>query len=172
MHTMTDKWRLLPLLRILKIGLINSLDYRTILSNCHHLNSFEFLLFSEHNFSSSHVTSHRNLKRMNIKVLGTIWPGEEHTIQNYLLSAPNLERLTIFQSIYRPKMEEFLLNYDWYATTINVHLLLLQQFRFYVHITPTEERTGFDVNNILRQIKNNFKNIHDKRYQSQLIIKT
>ncbi|CAF1429201.1 unnamed protein product [Adineta steineri] len=162
--TTVDEWKSLPSLHILKVSRITLLVYKTILTACPNLISFELSIFSSDK-SKLNIEPHINLKRLVIDIGDLIWPWSDHSFDSYLSCVPNLEKFHVYRSIFISKVTESLLEYDWLASKITRYLLSLHRFNFYFKIIQSHIYMKSD---ILCQIKEKFLNSHTDRYQSRL----
>jgi hypothetical protein len=64
-------------------------------------------------------------------------------------------------------MKNCLMNYDWCASLIVSYMSLLRRFNFYLHVV---ELGKVDIDNIIRQLGENFQSAHNPRYQSCFVI--
>ncbi|CAF1033968.1 unnamed protein product [Rotaria sp. Silwood1] len=163
----TQQWMQMPSLRVLKVGLINLLAYKAILSSCPNLYSFKFITFVETEISSE-IKSHLNIKRLILKNDYFFQSWDNRIIETYLSCVPNLEQLCMYRHIFSSNMKNCLMNYDWCASLIGSYLPLLRRFNFYLHVV---ELGNVDKDNIVRQCIENFQSAHNTRYQSWFVIK-
>jgi len=167
----TERWTKLPSLRILKVGHIGLFTYIAILSTCVNLNSFHF--FEEKVFQTSVVfpqyVNHEHLKRLIIKdkYIGPI--SHAGVLNEYLSCVPNLEYLSIHGTIYHMKNFQYLLEFDWFASIISLHLPFLRQFHFHLPVFRSKNMDKFINEDTLYQLEKHFKTIHKNRYESRLI---
>lgn len=168
----SNEWALLPSLRILKVSTITLSLYRNILSKCPSLYSFEFYMSNRNDLLSSHIApySDLNIKRMVIKSDERLLPEDNNIIQQYLLYVPNLERLIFRRHACISALEEYFDVFDWHAIVISIHLHLLKRFRFYLKITNHNSTVESDSNVILIATREKFNKVHNKYYQSKLIL--
>ncbi|CAM4864987.1 unnamed protein product [Rotaria socialis] len=168
----TERWTKLLSLRILKVGHIGLFTYIGILTACPNLNIFYFL--EEKILQTSTVLTqfinHENLKRLVIKEK-YIGPVTHVGILNeYLLCVPNLEYLSIHVTTYHMRNLQYLLEFDWLASIVLLHLPLLCQFHFHLPVFRTKRIDKLFDENTFNQLKERFKMMHNKRYQSKLFI--
>ncbi|CAF0739288.1 unnamed protein product [Rotaria sordida] len=164
-----DEWISLPSLHTLKISCITSLAYQTILTACPNLVYLELSIFSSDQLKLN-IESHKNLKKMIINVIDMIWPWDDKVFHSYLSCVPNLEKLNVYRSIFVSKITESLLNYDWLASKIDLYLLLLCRFNFYLKVIRSDIFIEPNIENILCQIEEIFLHKHNNRYQSRHLI--
>lgn len=168
----TERWTKLPSLRILKVGYIGLFTYIAILSTCINLHSFHF--FEEKVFQTSILLrqyfNHENLKRLviNEKYIGPIL--HSGVLNEYLSCVPNLEYLSIHVITYHTKNLPYLMEFDWFGSTISSHLSFLQQFHFHLPIFRTKQMNKFLNEDTFQQLEKCFKIIHKNPYQSRLFI--
>ncbi|CAF3507177.1 unnamed protein product [Rotaria sp. Silwood1] len=164
-----DEWISLPSLHTLKISCITSLAYKTILTACPNLVYFELSIFSSDQLRIN-IEPHMNLKKMIINVIDMIWPWNDQVFHSYLSCVPNLEKLHVYRSIFISKIRESLLDYDWLASKIDLYLLLLRRFKFYLKVIQSEIYIEPNIENILCQTEEKFLYYHNNRYQSRYVV--
>ncbi|CAF4712127.1 unnamed protein product [Rotaria sp. Silwood1] len=165
----SEGWTQSPSIRILKVGFIDLFIYQAILLACPNL----YFLDLETSFSTntfSHSQSYMNLKRLNIKFPFKMWPRNEHVIGVFFACLPNLEQLTIHRVDELSLSIPPLVNYDWLASKISLYLPSLRQFTFNLHFCRKDRRFELAPDNVLNQLQENFKNVHNNLYQSRLVI--
>jgi len=151
-------------IRILKMDNIDILIYKNILLLCPNLYFIQFtMLNSDEEFY--YIKPHLNLKRMIIKFQNLVKTFSDCVMISYLSCVPNLEQFIVYEINFDINIKEYL-NYHWFASLINNHLLLLQQFKYYLYIYGMKQNND----HIINDIKTNFKSIHKDRYQSRLIL--
>jgi len=157
------KFTYLPVLCNLQIGIINLSIYEIILSICPNLNLFKFRL--ESNEISVNIKPHFNLKRMIIKPEDYIQSKNDYAIDICLSFVPNLERLYIHQDFFQLNIPYYLKS-DWNASSIARYLLFLRRFNYDLRVWYL---IGIDrqIINTVDEMKKNFQNAHNDRYQSQ-----
>jgi hypothetical protein len=168
----TERWTKLPSLHILKTGHIGLFTYIAILSTCPNLNIFHF--YEEKVLQTSillpYYVNHENLKRLVIKekYIGPV--SHVGVLNEYLLCVPNLEYLGIHITTYHMKNLQYLMEFDWFASTISFHLSLLRQFNFRLPVFRTKRMNKLINEDTFNQLEQRFKLMHNGRYQSRLII--
>jgi hypothetical protein len=162
-----DIWSQVLTLRILKVGKLDLIVYKAILISCPNLYFLQFIKPKSIGILSSFET-HSNLKRMIIEL--RLWcPGNLSDINIYLSQVPNLEQLTIYHADFGASMKEYL-TYDWLSSSITNHLSLLRRFNYYFEMYYFGLSNTLNIEQNLSQIRDNFKKIHNEKYQSRLII--
>ncbi|CAF3242942.1 unnamed protein product [Rotaria sp. Silwood2] len=165
----SEGWTQSPSIRILKVGFIDLFIYPAILLACPNL----CFLALETSFSTNtfpHNQSYMNLKRLDIRFPFRMWPRNAHVIGIFFACLPNLEQLTVHRLDELSINIQFFLNDDWLASKIASYLSLLRQFTFYLHVFRKNRHFESIPDKILHQLQENFKNAHNNRYQSRLII--
>jgi hypothetical protein len=167
----TERWTTLPSVRILKVGHIGLFTYISILSTCPNLYSFHF--FEEKVLQTSVVltqyVNHKNLKQLVIKdkYIGPILHAG--VLNEYLSCVPNLEYLSIHGTTYHMKNLKYLLEFDWFASIISMHLSFLHQFNFHLPIFQSKRMNNLVHEETFHRLEQRFKIMHKNRYQSRLI---
>ena len=130
--TRTQGWTQSLSLRVLKVGRIDLLVYKVILSSCPNLYLLQLSTITPNN-TPFDLTQHANLTRMIIRPQAFVQPWTDDDINNCLLYVPNLEYFSVHRTdrMGIPK-------YDWLASIIHCHLPILRQFDFYFHIFSNE----------------------------------
>ena len=160
-------WTQVPTIRILKVGVLNLPIYKAILASCPNLYLFQFIKSAPVNAVSS-SEPHLNLKRMIIEL--PLWcTGNLFEIDSYLSQVPNLEQLTIHHTAFGTNTKEYL-TYDWLSSSISTHLSSLRRFNYYFDMFYFGSVNTFNVEHYLDQIRDDFKKIHNGKYESRLII--
>ncbi|CAF1118207.1 unnamed protein product [Rotaria sordida] len=164
-----QNWTQIPLLKVLKMTLMNSHVYAAILSACPNLYFFKFSMLTRDE-PLSIIQLHTNLKHMIINDRHNEWPNNSHIISSFLACVPNLEYLSVHRIFYLSNVTKYLYSYDWLASIIADHLPLLKQFKFYFHVWNDGIVITSNLKNILCKIQNNFINTHKRQYKARLII--
>jgi hypothetical protein len=125
--TKIQNWTQLPSLRILKVGTIDLLVYKAILSVCPNLYFLQLATILPNN-THFNINQHRNLKRMIIRTTAFVQPWKDEDISCCFSYVPYLEYL----SLHRTDMM-IVSKYDWLAPIIACYLPFLRQFDFYLH---------------------------------------
>lgn len=138
MHNMsltwtTSPWKQISSLRILKIGDIDLLVYETILLSCPNL---EFLKFTRLMSTSEpkSVIQHRKLKELIIIIPWFERPSLDCDMKKYFAYVPNIEKLILHRTNEAGDIDDSLLKFHWYSSSINLCLPLLSCFIYYFHI--------------------------------------
>jgi hypothetical protein len=142
-------WSQSPSIRSLCISSHDSLIHLAILNACPNLYSLHLILY-QLDHTPTNIKFHRNLKQLKLVLNSLIWPSDETIFQTFFSLIPCLERLIIERTILLP---DDLLHFDWLAKIITQELLLLKQFRFYLHLLNSNQ-----YNQTLCQIETNFRN--------------
>jgi hypothetical protein len=152
----------------LKIGVINSDTFNTILSICPDLYVFQFTIC--YPWKPSVIrSSHTKLKRMIIQFGRSVAPGDDCNINDYLGFVPNLKELSVYRRVYNAFFGRYL-DYNWFALYISRHLPLLHRFKFDLSIVHLDKSfIGID-KNILNYLQERFTHIHNNQYKSELSI--
>jgi hypothetical protein len=155
--TNSQGWRQSSSLRILKVGTIDLVIYKAILSSCSNLYFLQLATILPNN-KLFNITPHRNLKRMIIKTTSFVRPWNDDDVSCCLSYVPCLEYLCVHRTnmMIIPK-------YDWLASMIACHLPCLQRFDFYLHFFHAKIFLTPDI-----EIR--FRHIHGNRYQSRFIM--
>jgi hypothetical protein len=111
---------------------------------------------------------HDNLKRVIIQTEDYVQSSDNYDINSCLSFVPHLEQLTIHKDLTSIILAEHQ-NYDWYSSVIDHYLPLLNSFECSLHGTYSGHSND-NIENIIEQMKINFKILHKDRYQSKLII--
>lgn len=167
--TTIDEWTCLTSLESLKVSRITSIVYKTILEVCPNLIDLQLSMFSS-DILKSNLEKHLNLKRLTIDIADMIWPWDDGVFDSYLSYVPNLEKFTVYRSIFTLQLSRFPLEYDWLASKIQLYLSSIRQFKFFFNIIQGQLLTEINTENILYQIKEMFRKKHNKQYQSELKI--
>jgi len=161
-----QNWSQSSSLYILKVGRINTIIYKAILSTCPNLYFFELKKIQQTELVSN-IIVHKNLKKLIIKDEDQTFPWDDGYIQNYILCVSNLEKLTIHRRNFFEKLTEYL-NYDWLSSIIIHSLHLLQQFNLILHIYGSKRFTKCYTDNIFCSLKEHFMRLHKDRYQVRI----
>ena len=167
----SDRWTRVPSLRILKVGHIGLFTYISILSTCPYLHSFHF--FEEKVLqtpgSLTRDLHHEYLKRLIIKekYIGPI--SHAGVLNEYFSCVTNLEYLSIHGTTYPMKNLNYLLEFDWYASIISMHLPSLRQLKFHLPIFRTKKSNSLVHKESFYQLEKRFQSMHAHRYQCRLI---
>jgi hypothetical protein len=159
----------LPPLHILKVGCINSLNYKAILSACPNLRYLDISITAYYQVLPN-IVYHTNLVKMIIRIVDYVSTVIDDTLNSYLLCVPYLKRLTVYLGIFDYRRVQSFVDYDWLGSTIDHCLPKLQSFTFYVYFYNL---TGFNesqITTIMNRINENFKIVHKNRYRSRLFI--
>jgi hypothetical protein len=151
-------------IRRLKMDNIDIFTYKDILSLCPNLYFFQFTILNQQE-EFCQIKAHFHLKQMIIKFQNLVQTFSDSVIMSYLSCVPNLEQLTIYEINFDVNIKEYL-QYNWFASVIVHHLLLLNQFKYYLYIYGMKENDEDVINDIQR----NFKYIQKDRYQSRLVL--
>jgi hypothetical protein len=151
-------------LSFLKLDNIDILTYKNILSLCPTLYLFQFTILNQHD-EFCHIQPHLNLKRMIIKFQSLVTTFSDCVMNYYLSCVPNLEQLSIYEINFDVNIKEYL-NYNWFASSIDNHLSTLRLFKY--HLYAYGMKTNNE--NVINDMKKNFKHIHKDQYQSRLIL--
>jgi hypothetical protein len=163
------QWSQIPSINVLKIGRVNLVIYKKILSSCPNLSFFEFAI-NEWDETPIHIEHYANIKTLVIKKLYYPMVLTIHLINMYLSCVPNLQRLSIRLTPHHIAQAKSLSESDWLESIINLHLSKLRRFNFYLPVILYKESNEFNNENILYQLEQNFKYAHKNHYQSELII--
>lgn len=147
---------------IIKLDNIDIFIYQTILSLCPNLYFFQFTILNQHE-QLYHIKPHLKLKKLKIKFQNLMKIFSDFIMISYLSCVPNLEQLNIYEINFDVNIKEYL-NYQWFVSIIHQHLLLLQQYKYYLYIYGSQENNK----NIINDIRIKFKSSQKNRYQSQL----
>ncbi|CAF3402647.1 unnamed protein product [Rotaria socialis] len=150
---------------ILKMDNVDLLAYKYILSLCPNLNLFEFTMLNQQD-DLINIEPHRNLKKMSIKFPSLMKSFSDCAMNCYLSCVPNLEQLNVCEINFDVTIMVYL-NSNWFASLIKKHLPSLRRYKYYIHACGVKQNDE----NTLNSIKTNFKQIHNQRYQSVLVIK-
>ncbi|CAF1068694.1 unnamed protein product [Rotaria sp. Silwood1] len=150
---------------ILKMDNIDLLAYRHILILCPNLYLFQFTMLNQHE-ELHYIEPHLNLKKIIIKFQSLIKSISDCAMSHYLSCVPNLEQFIVHEINFDVNIKEYL-DYNWFASLIDKQLPLLRQFKYYLHAYGIKQNND----NIINRIEANFKQIHNKKYQSRLILK-
>ena len=168
----TDRWSQVPSLRVLKVGHIGLFTYMAILSTCPYLHSFHF--FEEKVLQTSVTLTqdvrHVHLKRLIIKekYIGPI--SHAGVLNEYFACVTHLEYLSIHgTTTYPMKNWKYLMEFDWYASIISMHLPVLRQFRFHLPIFRTKRMNESAHKDSFYQLEKRFQLMHQNRYHCRLI---
>ncbi|UJR32272.1 hypothetical protein I4U23_019737 [Adineta vaga] len=164
-----DNWTQSPSLRILHVRTINLLVYKAILSACPNL-YFLRLNIPKDNLSSLDVEPHLNIKRMILKIPLHYYLETDDMISDFLSITPNLEQFCIQRFIWDIDSILFFVDYDWLAKIIHIRLRLLRRFVFKLYFSTFIKRKKSSIKSILNRIDEHFKEIHNKQYESRLIV--
>jgi len=167
--TISSSWIPMFSLRILKIGDIDLLIYKSILLSCPNLYFLKFTrLISDHKLIDT--IRHIHLKKLVIVIPWFEELFEDCDMNSYISCVPNLEQLTIHRTNESRSINESFLKFDWYASLIKSYLPLLSHFTYYFHILQSHRRFPFPTPNILNRIQQHFHHVHDRLYQCRFII--
>ncbi|UJR14523.1 hypothetical protein I4U23_001519 [Adineta vaga] len=155
-----SQWTLSPTLRIVKVGKIDLIIYKSILTSCPNLSSLQLATLTSNNTLMS-IVPHRNLKQLIIRTSPFLQPWKDNDIDCCLSYVPELEYFSVHQTDMFFKQK-----YNWLASIISTHLIFLQQFDFYFHICDIARNETFT----LDEIEENFYITHHNRYQSRFIV--
>ncbi|CAF0837273.1 unnamed protein product [Adineta steineri] len=162
-----ETWTHTLSLRKLKVGKINIFTYKAILSSCSNLYYRKFIK----NISKGILLpdkTHVNLKKMIIEL--PLWNSYTLSeMNNFLSYVPNLEQFSIYHAEFCADINGYL-SYDWLSSSINSYLPLLHSFNYYFELFYFGLSNTYDMENILSQIKEHFKKVHNNQYQSRLTI--
>lgn len=160
-------WSQTLTLRKLIVGKLNILVYKAILTSCSNLYFFKFIKSkSNENLPSSEP--HMNLRRMIIE--SPLWSsGNLSDVNSYLSYVPNLEQLSIYHAEFGANTNEYL-TYDWLSSSITTYLPSLRCFNYYFEMYYFGLSNTLNIENNLRQIREDFQKVHNDKYQSRLII--
>jgi hypothetical protein len=161
-----ENWYQSSSLYILKIGRINTLVYKAILSACPNLYFLE-LRKPQTTELLSNIIVHTNLKQLIIQDEDQTFPWNDAFIHDYILCVPNLEKLTIHRRNFFEKIKEYL-NYDWFSLIIIRSLHFLRQFNLILHIYGSKRFTKCYTENIFYALKEHFICLHKERYQVRI----
>ncbi|CAF4279829.1 unnamed protein product, partial [Rotaria sp. Silwood2] len=150
---------------ILKMDNIDLLAYKHILTLCPNLYLFQFTMLNQHE-ELYYIEPHLNLKKIIIKFQSLIKSISDCAMNHYLSYVPNLEQFIVYEINFDVNITEYL-DYNWFASLIDKQLPLLHRFKYYLHAYGVKQNDD----NIINRIETNFKQIHNKRYQSRLILK-
>jgi len=160
-----EKWTQSPSLRIFKIGYIRSNIYKAILSSCPNLYSLKFTKWPRDRSTFLVKSPHMNLKRLVINLHGN------DLLNDHLLCVPKLEQLIIYLILRDSQSLISIMDSDWFASVIDGYLPMLCRFDCYLIFTPSTNMNEIDKENILDQIREKFKQMHNERYQSKIVFK-
>jgi hypothetical protein len=163
------KWTQLTSLHILKIGLIDYHVYKAILFACPNLYYFKLQMFQSY-LKLSHIQTHFNLRKLEIHSEITDWRYNEQLIDSFLGCVMNLEQLSISRSISISKIVEFIPDYDWFASIIAIRLPFLKHLIVNLQLEYHSGFMDFISTETRRDLRRYFRNAHQNRYQSRLII--
>ena len=164
-----DDWTQSPSLRILHIRMINLLVYKAILSACPDL-YFLRLNIPKDDLSSCDVNPHLNIKQMILNIPLQYYLETDEVISNFLASTPNLEEFCIHRFICDINSILSLVEYDWLSKIIHLRLQQLHRFVFKLHFSTFVKLHKATIKSILNQIDKHFTEVHDKQYESRLVI--
>ena len=158
-------------IRFLKMGGIDFEIYKIILFACPNLFYLKFRMLKSDHRAMIPVRTHVNLKQliMDIEISG--WPCNDQLIDRFLELVPNLEQLNIYSSNFIAKIQESIIEYDWLAPIISNRLLYLQKFLFFFRLKWAAISNQLKDRSKLQQLKINFFNLHEHRYQPRFVIK-
>jgi len=158
--TISLSWIQMFSLRILKIGDIDLLIYKSILSSCPNLYLFKFTRIISDN-KSFDIIKHIHLKKLIIAIPWFEELFEDCDMNSYFSCIPNLEQLIIHRTNESKSINESFLNSDWYGSLINSYLSLLSHYTYYFHILKSSHRRyPFPHQNFLDKIQEHFYNVH------------
>jgi hypothetical protein len=155
-------------LRSLYVGEINLTSYQIILFECPKL---EYFLFELH-FSRGEgllTNLYSKLKKLVIMYTHFDLCPDDDNIGDYLLCVPDLKELVIYNVSHCNYIEHYL-DYKWVTLYVNRYLPSLEYFKFNFWLVDADESFRDDNKNILNQIEENFKQLHNDRYRSVLSI--
>ncbi|CAF1142469.1 unnamed protein product [Rotaria sordida] len=150
---------------ILKMDNIDLLAYKHILTLCPNLYLFQFTMLNQHE-EINYIEPHLKLKKLIIKFQSLIKSISDCAMNHYLSCVPNLEQFYVYEINFDINIQEYL-DYNWFVLLIDKQLPLLYQFKYYLYAYGVKQNNE----NIINRIQTNFKQIHNKKYQSRLILK-
>ena len=158
-----------PALTVLKLGAVNLLVYKEILSSCPNLHFFQLSIVRSEKIPN-HIEHHMNIKNLVLKPVCPSMILNTGAINICLSCVPNLERLSIH--LVRHVISNFpqFCKSDWLAKIIDLHLSKLHQVDYYVSVLLNRTTTEYYNENLLHRLQQNFQHVHKKHYQSRLVI--
>ncbi|UJR14525.1 hypothetical protein I4U23_001521 [Adineta vaga] len=165
-----ESWQQCFSLKFLRIGKLNPIIYRSILSACPNLHFIQFTtLLPLIESTLPNLMFHFQLRQMIIKDDDLSLPWNDQHIQEYLQCIPNLEKLTIYRSTSFRKITDYS-NYDWFASILLRSLRLLQKFQLILNIYDKKRFTKCFRENMFCALKEQFHNVHKYHYQARIRI--
>jgi hypothetical protein len=152
----------------LKIGVIDVVTYKSILSIYPNLRVFQFTICTSPKESVDKI-HHLNLKRMIIQFGRSVSPGDDCKIDDYLSFVPNLKELIVNRMVYNVFLERYF-DYKWFGLHIDHHLPLLQQLKYNLSIVHLEKSFTSIDKSLLDFVQERFKQVHNQQYRAELII--
>ena len=162
-------------IEILKLGCINSLNYKTILESCPQLISLDIGIAGYYKTLPFNSVHEHQLQRLILRIGDIFHSSIDDILSNYLSVVPYLHELTIHLVIYDFKILESYISYDWFKSLVDKYLKVIRKFRVDLYFREDEEKKKKTSDNLhLREVYNrifeNFSELHFNNYQSYLII--
>ena len=143
----------------LKIGVIDIVTYKSILSIYQNLRVFQFTICTSPKEPVDKL-HHSNLKRMIIQFGRSVSPGDDCKIDDYLSFVPNLKELIVNRMVYNVFLERYF-DYKWFGLHIAHHLSSLQKLKFNLSIVHLEKSFTSIDKSILDCVQKRFKQVHN-----------